>query len=176
MTTTAAFVDGELETRCLSFLTDDSPAQTRRVFHVLADLEEEDDLTVDFERWHRLQRWLADSENRVVIPYVRRLAELMPDGAPRLRRDFISVLCLTRASAILHQATRERDERGGSSRRSPTTRSSTRCSTQSSRRRSTPAFPRRHARRSRWCATSSTRATDRAYVGEEDRGQARDWS
>jgi 5S rRNA maturation endonuclease (ribonuclease M5) len=112
MTTTAAYVDAELETRCLSFVTDDSPAQTRRVFEVLADLEDDDGLTVDFERWHDLQRWLAVAENRAVIPYVQSLAELMPDGAPRLRRDFISVLCLTRAHAILHQATRDRDERG----------------------------------------------------------------
>jgi 5S rRNA maturation endonuclease (ribonuclease M5) len=112
MTTTAAYVDVELETRCLSFVTDDSPAQTRRVFEVLADLEDDDDLTVDFSRWHDLQRWLAGAENRVAIPYVHSLASLMPDGAPRLRRDFISVLCLTRAHAILHQASRERDERG----------------------------------------------------------------
>src|SRR5262249_15135890 len=30
----------------------------------------------------------------------------------RLRRDFVSTLCLIRAHAVLHQATRERDERG----------------------------------------------------------------
>jgi hypothetical protein len=112
MTTTAAYVDVELETRCLSFLTDDSPEQTRRVFQVLAALENDDDLTVDFDRWHDLQRWLALAENRVVIPYVDSLAELMPDGAPRLRRDFISVLCLIRSHAILHQATRDRDGGG----------------------------------------------------------------
>jgi hypothetical protein len=42
VTTTAAFVDSELETRCLSIATDDTPAQTRRVFQVLAELENDD--------------------------------------------------------------------------------------------------------------------------------------
>jgi hypothetical protein len=113
MTTTATWVDAELETRCLAFLTDDSPEQTRRVYDVLADLEDEDDLPVDFDHWRQLQRWIAQhGENRVVIPYIKAFARLMPDVATRLRRDFISVLCLIRAHAILHQETRDRDERG----------------------------------------------------------------
>jgi hypothetical protein len=36
----------------------------------------------------------------------------MPTGATRLRRDFVSMLCLIRASALLHQVNRERDEHG----------------------------------------------------------------
>ena len=80
---------------------------------IVADLEDDDAAPVDYDRWHALQRWLADhGENRVVIPYVRELAQLMPTVATRLRRDFVSVLCLVRAHAMLHQATRERDERG----------------------------------------------------------------
>lgn len=113
MTTTASKTDAELETRCLAFMTDDTPEQTRRVFQVLAELEDEDELAVDFERWRTLQLWIGEAgEHRVSIPYVRRLAELMPVGATRLRRDFVSMLCLVRAHAILHQATRERDGRG----------------------------------------------------------------
>jgi hypothetical protein len=115
MTTTAASVDVELETRCLSFITDDTPEQTRRVFEVLAELEDEveDELSVDFDRWQVLQRWLAGAgERRVRIPFVRALAALMPDGATRLRRDFVSMLNLIRAHALLHQATRGRDDQG----------------------------------------------------------------
>jgi hypothetical protein len=113
VTTTRAGVDPELETRCLSFLTDDSPEQTRRVFEALAALEDEDESPVDFAAWQELQAWLAEAgEARVVIPYVVALAELMPTGATRLRRDFVSMLSLIRAHAILHQATREHDERG----------------------------------------------------------------
>ena len=36
----------------------------------------------------------------------------MPTGATRLRRDFVSLLCLVRAHAILYQAQRERDRQG----------------------------------------------------------------
>lgn len=112
MTTTAATTDVELETRCLAFLTDDTPDQTKRVFETLARLEDKDDLDVDFDRWHDLQRWIAEAgEHRVVIPFARELARLMPTTATRLRRDFVSMLCLVRAHAILHQATRERDDR-----------------------------------------------------------------
>jgi hypothetical protein len=113
MTTTQAGVDPELETRCISFLTDDTPEQTRRIFLALADLEDGDAAPVDFEAWHQLQRWIAaHGENRVVIPYIMTLAELMPTSATRLRRDFISMLCLVRAHAILHQQTRRRDDDG----------------------------------------------------------------
>lgn len=49
---------------------------------------------------------------RAVVPFVRALAELMPTSATRLRRDFVTLLCLVRAHAILHQLTREKDERG----------------------------------------------------------------
>ena len=107
MATTRAYVDEELETRMLSVRSDDSPDQTRRVFELYADLEEEAGEVVDFERWHDLQRWLAAGDNRVFIPYTRVLAELMPTGAARLRRDFVSLLCLVRAHALLHRATRE---------------------------------------------------------------------
>ena len=113
VTTTEGFVDPEMETRCLSLSTDDTPDQTRRVFEVFADLEDERGEPVDFERWHELQRWIAaHGETCVLVPFVRALAELMPTGATRLRRDFVSLLCLVRAHAILYQAQRERDPKG----------------------------------------------------------------
>jgi Domain of unknown function (DUF3854) len=113
MTTTAATVDPEMETRCLSVVTDDSVAQTRKVYETLAELEDELVSPVDFLAWHELQGWLAaHGETRVVVPFVRALAELMPASATRLRRDFVTLLCLVRAHAILHRATREQDEHG----------------------------------------------------------------
>jgi len=113
VTTTEGFVDAEMETRCLSLSTDDTPAQTRRVFGVFADIEEEIETPVDFEAWHELQAWIAaHGETHVQIPFVRALSESMPIGATRLRRDFVSLLCLVRAHAILYQAQRERDPRG----------------------------------------------------------------
>jgi hypothetical protein len=112
MTTTEAAVDPEMETRCLTIVTDDTPGQTRRVFRVLAGLEDEEKSPVDFKDWHQLQQWIADSgAKRVSIPFVDALAQLMPTTATRLRRDFVSLLCLVRAHAILHQKSRERDGR-----------------------------------------------------------------
>jgi hypothetical protein len=102
-----------METRCLSLSTDDTPEQTRRVYGVYADQEEELETPVDFDAWHELQEWIAArGETRALIPFVRALSELMPTGATRLRRDFVSLLCLVRAHAILYQAQRERDQHG----------------------------------------------------------------
>jgi hypothetical protein len=113
MTTTDAAVDGELETRCLSILTDDSAEQTRRVYVALAALEHEADPPVDLAAWHEFQEWLASfGETRVVVPFAFALADLMPTSATRLRRDFVTVLCLIRAHSILYRAQREQDEGG----------------------------------------------------------------
>jgi hypothetical protein len=110
--TTRVHLDDELETRMLAVRTDDTPEQTRRVFEIHAGLEQVSSDDFDFERWHDLQLWLAQAENRVVVPFIGALAKLMPAGATRLRRDFVSMLCLVRASALLHQQTRERDAAG----------------------------------------------------------------
>lgn len=113
VTTTEGFVGAEMETRCLSLSTDDSPEQTRRVFDVFADLEEETETAVDFETWHEFQDWIAaHGESRVVIPFIREPGALMPSDATRLRRDFVSLLCPIRAHAILYQRQRRRDARG----------------------------------------------------------------
>jgi hypothetical protein len=93
----------------LSVTTDDSREQTARVFAALANETEPD---VDLDEWVQLQRWLATAEHRVTIPYARRLAELVPPVAVRLRRDFGTLLALIRAHAILHQQTRDRDTAG----------------------------------------------------------------
>jgi 5S rRNA maturation endonuclease (ribonuclease M5) len=113
MTTTEAAVDQEMETRCLSIVTDDSVNQTREVFKALAKLEDEVETPIDFDAWHELQEWIAShGETRAVIPFVHALAALVPVGATRLRRDFVTLLCLVRAHAILYQAQREKDPRG----------------------------------------------------------------
>jgi hypothetical protein len=112
ITTTESAVDAELETRCLSLTTDDTPEQTRRVFAATA-AQEFSAGDVDLDRWHELQLWIGQhGETRVFVPFVEALAQLMPDGATRLRRDFVSLLGLVRAHAILYPAQRERDARG----------------------------------------------------------------
>ena len=66
----------------------------------------------DLTRWQALQTWIATGPSRMSIPFADRLAELVPPVAVRLRRDFKTVLMLIRANAMLHQASRRRDEDG----------------------------------------------------------------
>jgi hypothetical protein len=108
-TTTALRLHQENETRLLSLASDESAEQTTQVLEALA---EEDGDGPDHERWHALQRWLDLGDREVSIPFAKPLARLVPPVAVRLRRDFGSLLALVRAHALLHQATRERDDRG----------------------------------------------------------------
>ncbi len=118
VTTTAAKLHPENETRLLSLTVTDTRAQTAAVFRALAaDSEPGDDHygcddTGDLAPWHALQVWLEGGERRVAIPYADALAAGVPPIATRLRRDFTALLTLVRAHALLHQATRERDDRG----------------------------------------------------------------
>jgi hypothetical protein len=109
VTTTAVKLHPENETRLLSLAVNDTREQTR---DVLAALAEEDGEAPDLNPWQALQEWLATAEHRVHIPYAKVLAGLIPPVAVRLRRDFPAVLNLIRAHAVLHQATRDKDEQG----------------------------------------------------------------
>ena len=111
VTTTAVKLHPENETRLLCLTVTDTREQTRGVLSMLAREEEEE---ANLEPWHALQRWLESpsAARSVTIPYADALAKLVPPLAVRLRRDFGALLSLIRAHAILHQATRERDERG----------------------------------------------------------------
>lgn len=107
VTTTQIRLHPENETRLLSIPVTDTAEQTKKVMLALAGDDEGAD--VDVSEWLELQRWIAAGDCRVAVPYARRLAELIPPAAIRLRRDFGAVLGLIRAHALLHQANRERD-------------------------------------------------------------------
>jgi hypothetical protein len=108
-TTTAVALHPENATRLLSIPITDTAEQTRDVLRALAS----DDLSPpDISRWVALQEWLAAAERRVAVPFAGVLAELVPPVAVRLRRDFGAILNLIRMHALLHQASRERDEHG----------------------------------------------------------------
>jgi len=112
VTTTAVKLHPENETRLLSLTVTDTREQTRGVFSMLAEEEKGE---ADQKPWHALQRWLESpsATRSVTIPYAKALAAgMVPPLAVRLRRDFGALLSLIRAHAILHQATRERDDRG----------------------------------------------------------------
>ena len=109
VTTTALTLHPENETRLLSIPVTDTPEQTRAIFRSLANGTGP---APDLAPSHALQTWLAGAERRVAIPYAAALAELVPSLAVRLRRDFGLVLNLVCAHAVLHQASRERNEEG----------------------------------------------------------------
>lgn len=110
VTTTQVKLHPENETRLLSIPVNDTPDQTKNVLLTLA--ADDPEIGPDLAPWHGLQDWLAGGERRVVIPFARRLAELIPPVAVRLRRDFTTVLGLIRAHALLHRATRAVDDQG----------------------------------------------------------------
>lgn len=110
VTTTSVWLHPENETRLLSLTITDSSEQTAAVFQALA--KDDDTSNIDLSRWHAVQTWLATGPSRVVIPFAKRLALLVPPLAIRLRRDFSTVLLLIRAHALLHQATRLKDGDG----------------------------------------------------------------
>jgi hypothetical protein len=110
VTTTSLRLHPENETRMLSLTITDTQHQTAAVFRALA--RDGGETKVDVSQWHALQTWLAKGSTAVAIPFAERLAELVPPLAIRLRRDFKTVLMLIRAHALLHQATRLKDESG----------------------------------------------------------------
>lgn len=110
VTTTRSRLHPENETRMFGVTVDDRAGQTRRVLESIADEDREDP---DLTRWHALQRWIASGRADVTIPYAKVVARLIPHTlGVRLRRDFSSLLNLIRSHALLHQVTRERDDRG----------------------------------------------------------------
>jgi hypothetical protein len=93
----------------LSLTITDTDVQTAAVFRALAqeNVHADPDL-----QWHALQTWLCTGPTRVMIPFAEKLSQLVPPVAVRLRRDFKTVLMLIRAHALLHQASRLKDEQG----------------------------------------------------------------
>jgi hypothetical protein len=110
VTTTSLRLHPENETRMLSLTITDTHDQTAAVFRALA--QENHRVEIDLSQWHALQTWLATGPAWVVIPFADQLAQLVPPVAVRLRRDFKTVLMLIRAHALLHQASRRKDEAG----------------------------------------------------------------
>jgi hypothetical protein len=109
-TTTEVSLHPENETRLLSLTLDDSAEQTRRVMQSIARRQNQSD--EDLSEWHALQEWLDLNEGEISVPYAATLADAIPPLAVRLRRDFPMLLTLIRSHALLHQATRQRDEKG----------------------------------------------------------------
>jgi hypothetical protein len=109
LTTTRVKVHHENETRLLTVPVTDTQEHTAAILESTA---REDTEVVDMEPWHALQQYLENARYEVTIPYSSILARRIPPVAVRLRRDFPALLSLIRAHAILHSATRRRNDEG----------------------------------------------------------------
>jgi hypothetical protein len=106
-TTTKVKTDYELSNRVFELTPDDSRPQTRSI---IKNVFEGDRTEVDFGLVKALFTWIAGQDNRVVIPFGSALGELLPDSSVRMRREAVRVRNLICAHAVLHQASRKRDE------------------------------------------------------------------
>ncbi len=107
-TTTSVSIDPDTETRCLSITMSDSREQTKRVLEAMA----EPNGVFDSERWIALQTWLSTLNSDVVIPFRKSLVLNIEPTALRVRRDAKTVLSLIQAHALIHAASRDKDEKG----------------------------------------------------------------
>ena len=112
-TTTALRLHPENETRMVSLTVTDSAEQTRAIFDALADDGADES---DLGQWQALQTWLAAGPCKVVVPFAKVLAALVPPLAVRLRRDFRMVLTLVVLMPFCIRRRGSRMTRGASSR------------------------------------------------------------
>ncbi|NDF11812.1 MAG: MarR family transcriptional regulator [Proteobacteria bacterium] len=112
VTTTEIKLHPENETRMFSLTINDTPEQTKNIFNAIASTAKGIKKQCNREAWQALQQWLETCENKVIVPYADKIAELMPAAAIRLRRDIKLLFNLVKASAILHQKNRQINSNG----------------------------------------------------------------
>jgi len=116
ITTTAESINEENETRLISYRVTETADQTRAILVQLgraaaagAGPATQAELPED---WQAYDRWLGLGSNHVVIPFAQVLTALVPPDQVRFRRDVGALLSLIRTSAVMHQLTRDCDEKG----------------------------------------------------------------
>ena len=112
-TTTRAQIHDENETRVLEVNLDESPAQTQRIIY--AQAAEASRPHGEHERIQRERRrsiWRTVLQTiealEVVVPQAQAIAQRFPSNRVRNRRDFLKVLGLAKAHALLYQRQRKR--------------------------------------------------------------------
>jgi hypothetical protein len=107
ITTNTKPLGDQASTRTLTVSIPDTPEQTRLVLHAQADRVNRVAAGTDLTGWKALDRWLElAGERRVVILFANALADLVPAGAIRMRRDFpqlLTVIGLTQLRVILNR-------------------------------------------------------------------------
>ena len=109
LTTTQIRLHPENETRMLCSSVVDTREQTAAI---LDEIAKEPAKTTTASRHGRRYDLAGLRFGRNRDPFAPELAKLVPPVAVRLRRDFGTVLMLIRAHALLHQATRIKDNEG----------------------------------------------------------------
>jgi hypothetical protein len=104
LTTTAAGVNAENETRLLSLSLDESEEQSRRIMKARARQWSSSRGKPDLCKWINAQSLLRGVQ--VEIPYADFLMEKLPPKPLRIRRDSDKLLACIAASALLHQEQR----------------------------------------------------------------------
>jgi len=112
--TTLTKIFEEDANRCLLVQTDERQAQTRRIYRAIAAAhsggQSQDAKEAILQRHHAMQRMLQQAW--VVVPYARRLAELVPADRVEGRRAFGHLIAGISACALLHQYQRDRTTDG----------------------------------------------------------------
>lgn len=113
-TTTRVKLFVEDETRFLSCEVDDSTEQIREVLlATVANDNRSGERDPFLGAMHAFHDWIAAGEHEVDIPFGKELAELINPASHRIKRDFVHLLSLIKASALLHQLDRDRDDETG---------------------------------------------------------------
>lgn len=114
MTTTETRLHPENETRLFSILLEDTPERRKAILVAQAQAAAGIRITKDrdYAEWHALQEWLALGPQEGVIPFACHLIGNMAAAQKPITRGFERLLSLINAHALLHQASRERDDQG----------------------------------------------------------------
>jgi hypothetical protein len=113
ITTTTGELYSENETRMLSWHIHEDREQTAAVMTGIAKRAIGTvGASIDLARWHDFQRWIALGPNDAVIPFAQQITDAIKPLMVRFRRDVGSLFSFIKASALLHQAQRQKDAQG----------------------------------------------------------------
>jgi hypothetical protein len=113
ITTTTGELYSENETRMLSWHIHEDREQTAAVMTGIAKRAIGTvGASIDLASWHDFQRWIALGPNDAVIPFAQQITDAIKPLMVRFRRDVGSLFSFIKASALLHQAQRQKDAQG----------------------------------------------------------------
>lgn len=112
MTTTAAKLHPEDESRMLSVNMTESPEQIRAALLSQALKKRTEPKQIDTGLWFKTFEELRDSPKSVEIPFAEDLVHHLPTTHDRIKRDFPHLLSLIQTHALLHRSQRCVDDDG----------------------------------------------------------------